>query len=113
MYGGSNDPNQCLANYTIIDEDYIYENSKSGNEGVNCSRRDSTANGTWTYNGSAVDCVSSSTIRCVTAQGSTTLNSVASRSTDWQNGIYKCCIEGSCISIRIYHKNAFNNLFTS
>ena len=111
MYGDSNDPNQCLANYTIIDEEYIYD--MSIDEGVNCSKRDSTANGTWAFNGSAVDCVSDSTIRCVTAQGSTTLYSVANQPTDWQNGIYKCCIEGSCISIRIYHNDAFNKLFTS
>ena len=112
MYGGSNDPNQCLANYTIIDEDYIYDSSKLGNKGVNCSRRDSTANGTWTFNGSAVDCVSHITRRCVIAQGSTILYSVGSISA-WPNGIYKCCIEGSCISIRVYQMNDFNNLFTS
>ena len=76
--------------------------------------RDSTANGTWTFNGSAVDCVSPSTIRCVTAQGSTTLYSVASSTycigkMEFTNAVLK----GAALVLEFIIMNAFNKLFTS
>ena len=81
----------------IIDE--------SASKGITCSRKDSTAaNGTWTHNGTEVDCDTIGPVRCTRQQpGSVTLytagpyNDVAV-----PEGDYTCCIDGLCISIRLW-----------
>ena len=108
-YGGSlfqEDSDQCLANYTIFNENHI--DTDHAKQGVNCSKRDSTAtDGTWTYetDGTVINCTDNTgEVFCERGPGSVTLY------TDfgccgwgpYLNGIYTCCIEGSCISIRVY-----------
>ena len=63
--------NQCLANYTIFNEDHIDiedNNDIDIGKGVNCSKRDSTdTDGTWTYetDGTVTNCTNKTgNIRC-------------------------------------------------
>ena len=101
------DSDQCLANYTIFNEDHIDD---SVNKGVICSKRNSTAtDGTWTNetDGTVINCTENTgEVRCKRGKGSVTLytafgcNGCPGR--PYPNGIYTCCIEGSCISIRVY-----------
>ena len=103
------DSDQCLANYTIFNEDHIDD---IASKGVNCSKRDSTAtDGTWTYNGSVVDC-STGHVRCETSPGSITLYTLFGGAFDrpYPDGNYTCCIEGSCISIRVYQSGDLINI---
>ena len=97
------DSEQCLANYTIFNEDHIDD---TANKGVNCSKRDSTAtDGTWTYNGTVINCTDSTgEVRCERGSGSVTLYTAfgCCGGKPYPNGVYTCCIEGSCISIRMY-----------
>ena len=96
---------QCLANYTIFNEDHIDD---IASKGVNCSKRDSTAtDGTWTYetDGTVINCTDNTgNIRCEREPGSVTLYTAygCCGGAPWPNGNYTCCIEGSCISIRVY-----------
>ena len=103
------DSNQCLANYTIFNEDRIDDTLS---QGVTCSRKNSTAtDGTWTYNGNIINCASGETSRCVRAPGSITIYTVEFGDPPRPNGIYTCCIEGLCIIIRIYHSNDLRVVF--
>ena len=109
------DSDQCLANYTIFNEDHIDD---SASKGVNCTKRDSTAtDGTWTYNGTVINCTDNTgEVRCEKGPGSVTLytafgcNGCPGR--PYPNGIYTCCIEGSCISIRVYQYDDLLKLFS-
>ena len=48
------DSDQCLPNYMTFNKDHIDDYASKG---VNCSKKNSKAtDGTWTYNGSVVDC---------------------------------------------------------
>ena len=107
------DSDQCLANYTIFNEDYIdidgniNEDNIDIRKGVNCSKRDSTAtDGTWTYEtgGSVVDCSANGKVRCEREPGSVTLYTAfgCCGGRPYPDGNYTCCIEGSCVSIRVY-----------
>ena len=104
------DSNQCLANYTIFNEVYI---DNTASEGVNCSKRDSTAtDGTWKYNGNVVDC-NTGHVHCETSPGSITLYTLFGESGNnrpYPDGNYTCCIEGSCISIRLYQSDDLRNI---
>ena len=105
MYQESN--NQCLANYTVISASLIDD---SPSKGITCSRKDSTATtGTWSLNGVAVDCSDTTgSVRCTRQQpGSVTLYTAGPyvNSNDdaaVPEGDYTCCIEGLCISIRLW-----------
>ena len=109
------DSDQCLANYTIFNEDHIDD---SASKGVNCSKRDSTAtDGTWAYEagGSVVNCDDNTgEVRCERGPGSVTLYTKYGCSgcgeAPYPNGIYTCCIERSCISIRVYQYDDLMNL---
>ncbi len=100
----SND--QCLASYTVVSASLIDD---SANEGITCSRKDSTAIATWTLDGTAVDCSDTTgPVRCTRQQsGSVTLYTVGPYSSSGDDtavpeGVYTCCIDGLCSSIRLW-----------
>ena len=79
----------------------------SASKGITCSRKDSTANGTWTLNGVELDCDTTGPIRCTRQQpGSVTLYTAGPYNnggdTAVPEGNYTCCIDGLCISIRLW-----------
>ena len=99
--------NQCLANYTVISASIIDD---SASKGITCSRKDSTAaNGTWTLDGVDVDCSNTTgPVRCTRQQpGSVTLYTAGPYDSSGDDvavpeGDYACCIDGLCISIRVW-----------
>ena len=98
--------NQCLANYTVVSASIIDD---SDSKGITCSRKDSTATGTWTHNGTEVDCSNTTgPVRCTGQQpGSVTLYTAGPYDSSGDDvavpeGIYTCCIEELCISIRLW-----------
>ena len=106
------DSDQCLANYTIFNEDHIDD---IASKGVNCSKRDSTAtDGTWTYEayGTVTNCSTNGKVRCERGPGSVTLYTAFGCCGDrpYPDGNYTCCIEGSCISIRVYQAGDLRNI---
>ena len=115
MYQESN--NQCLANYTVISASIIDD---SPSKGITCSRKDSTATtGTWSLNGVAVDCSDTTgPVRCTRQQhGSVTLYTAGPYNnggdTAVPEGDYTCCIEGLCISIRLWQFATIKTMFPS
>ena len=103
MFQESN--NQCLANYTVVSASIIDE---SASKGITCSRKDSTANGTWTLDGVEVDCSDTTgPVKCTRNQsGSVTLYTAGPYNDGGDSGVpegnYTCCIDGLCISIRLW-----------
>ena len=78
-------------------------------KGITCSRKDSTANGTWTLDGVEVDCSNTTgPVRCTRQQpGSVTLYTAGPYDSSGDDvavpeGNYTCCIDGLCISIRLW-----------
>ena len=104
-----NGADQCLANYTLLNENHIDDEASKG---ITCSMKNSTANGTWTYNNTVITCnQSEGDIHCVRPEpGSITLYTTFHQQ-PWSEGIHTCCIEGLCISVRIYQVDNFINLF--
>ena len=108
------DSNQCLANYTIFSENHIDD---SASKGVICSKRNSTAtNGTWTYEagGTVINSTDNTgEVRCERGPGSVTLYTAygCCGGAPYQDGNFTCCIEGSCISIRVYQQDELRSLF--
>ncbi len=98
--------NQCLANYTVISASIIDD---SASKGITCSRKDSTATGTWTLDGVEVDCEDiTGPVRCTRQQsGSVTLYTAGPYGSGGDDvavpeGDYTCCIDGLCTSIRLW-----------
>ena len=98
--------NQCLANYTVFSASII---DGSASKGITCSRKDSTGTGTWTHNGTMVDCSDTTEpVRCTRQQpGSVTLYTAGPYDSSGDDvavpeGNYTCCIDGLCISIRLW-----------
>ncbi len=95
---------QCLANYTVVSASII----DSAEKGITCSRKDSTATGTWTLDGDEVDCSDTTgPVRCTRQQpGSVTLYTAGPYNNGGDaavpEGNYTCCIDGLCISIRLW-----------
>ena len=108
VYQQSND--QCLANYTLISASIVDD---SPSKGITCSRKNSTATtGTWSLNGVELDCNDTTgPVRCIRQQpGSVTLYTAGPYSNFGDDaavpeGDYKCCIEGLCISIRLWQQH--------
>ena len=98
--------NQCLADYTVISASIIDESARKG---ITCSRKDSTATGTWTLDGAVVDCCNTTgPVRCTRQQpGSVTLYTAGpyyeGGDKEIPEGNYRCCIDGLCITIRLWH----------
>ena len=109
--------NQCLANYTLISASIIDD---SASKGITCSRKDSTTNGTWTLDGVEVDCSDTTgPVRCTRQQpGSVTLYTAGPYSCCSGNdvavpeGNYTCCIDGLCISIRLWQAPTVSSMFS-
>ena len=81
----------------------------SASKGITCSRKDSTATGTWTHNDTEVDCSDTTgPVRCTRQQpGSVTLYTSGPYDSNGDDtavpeGNYTCCIDGLCISIRLW-----------
>ena len=97
--------NQCLANYTVVSASIIDD---SASKGITCSRKDSTANGTWTLDGFEVDCSNTTgPVRCTRQQpGSVTLYTAGPYNNGDDEAVpegnYTCCIDGLCTSIRLW-----------
>ena len=109
-----NGDDQCLANNTVINADLI----NGSNTGITCSRNNSMSmDGIWRYedNDTAVDCSDNTgPVHCVRDQpGSVTLyTQLTDPNIDlWLEGNYTCCIEGLCVSIRLYQEDIFEDLF--
>ena len=104
--------NQCLANYTVVSANIIDD---SASKGITCSRKDSTATGTWTLDGDQVDCSNvNGPVRCTRQQpGSVTLYTAGPYNnggdTAVPEGDYTCCIDGLCISIRLWQFATIQN----
>ncbi len=104
---------QCLGNHTAINANLI--NNNITDKGISCSRKDSVSmDGEWMYDGSTIDCSNNNTtpVRCVEQAGSITLYTQFDvESTDpFPDGTYTCCIEGLCISIRLYEEDTFTDI---
>ena len=108
---------QCLANYTVVSASIIDD---SASKGITCSRKDSTATGTWTLNGVEVDCSSDTTrlVRCTRQQpGSVTLYIAGTYDSKGDDvavpeGNYTCCIDGLCISIRLWQFDTVGSMLS-
>ena len=79
----------------------------SASKGIICSRKDSTAIGTWTLDGVDVVCDTTGPVRCTRQQpGSVTLYTAGPYNnggdTAVPEGNYTCCVDGLCISIRLW-----------
>ncbi len=103
---------QCLGNHTAINANLI---NGDADKGITCSRKDSVSmDGVWTYeNGSIIDCSNNNApVRCVEQSGSVILYAqFDDQSNDpFPDGTYTCCIEGLCISIRLYQEDTFNDI---
>ena len=93
------DNKQCLANYTVVSASIIDGNATKG---ITCSRKDSTAIGTWTHSADQheIKC-DEGQVRCIKESGSVTLYTVEP-SKGITETIYTCCIDGLCTSIRLW-----------
>ena len=91
----------------------------SANKGITCSRKDSTAaNGTWTLDGTEVNCSNTiGPVRCTRQQpGSVTLYTPGPYDSSGDDvavpeGNYTCCIDGLCISIRLWQFATVSSMF--
>ena len=90
----------------------------SASKGITCSRKDSTAaNGTWTHNGTEVDCSDTTgPVRCTRQQpGSVTLYTAGPYNNGDDEAVpegdYTCCIDGLCISIRLWQFATVSSMF--
>ena len=90
----------------------------SASKGITCSRKDSTATGTWTLDGVEVDCSDTTgPVRCTRQQpGSVTLYTAGlynnGGDTAVPEGDYTCCIDGLCISIRLWQFATISSMFS-
>ena len=107
--------NQCLASYTVVSASIIDD---SASKGITCSRKDSTANGTWTLDDVEVDCSDTTgPVRCTRQQpGSVTLYTAGPYDSSGDDvavpeGNYTCCIDGLCISIRLWQFARVSTMF--
>ena len=107
--------NQCLANNTVVSASII---DNSASKGITCCRKDSTATGTWTHNGVEVECSDTTgPVKCTIHQsGSVTLYTAGPYNNGGDDvavpeGIYTCCIDGLCISIRLWQFATVSSMF--
>ena len=102
--------NTCYGNNTVFNENYVDDGPESG---ITCFRTGSTSTaGTLTnFLGDDVAC-DNGVVRCVPGNGSLTVYTQGDFASH-RNGIYTWCIDGVCISTRIYTGPAYNNLFDS
>ena len=102
--------NTCYGNNTVFNENYVDDGPESG---ITCFRRGSTSTaGTLTnFVGDDVAC-DTGVVRCEPGSGSLIVYTQGSFYSI-RNGMYTCCIDGLCISTRIYTNSQYNMLFDS
>ena len=98
----------CYGNNTVFNDNDVDDNSESG---ITCFVRGSTSTaGTLTnFFGATVGC-GGGVVRCVPGSGSLTVYTTEGFSS-FRSGMYTCCIDGVCISTRIYIESDYNDLF--
>ena len=101
--------NTCYGNNTVFNEDTIDDGPESG---VTCFRRGSTSTAGTLMNpaGNIVNC-GNGPIHCETGNGSLTVYTEGSFGNGDRNGMYTCCIDGRCISVRIFRREEYDDLF--
>ena len=101
--------NTCYGNNTVFNENDV----DTPESGITCFRRGSTSTaGTlMNFNGDNVAC-DAGAVQCVPGSGSLTVYAQGNFNSG-RNGMYTCCIDGLCISTRIYVEDDYNNLFDS
>ena len=100
--------NTCYGSNTVFNEDTIDDGPESG---VTCFRRGSTSTA-GTLMDPAEDIVScdDNPIRCKTGSGSLTVYTGGGFG-NGDNGMYTCCIDERCISVRIFRRQEYEDLF--
>ena len=98
----------CYGNNTVFNEDNVDDGPDSG---ITCFRRGSTSMAiTLTdFLGEDIGC-GNGVVRCVPGSGSLIVYTQGSFSSG-RSGMYTCCIDGLCISTRIYTNSLYNDLF--
>ena len=86
-------------------------------KGITCSRKDSTATGTWTHDGVEVNCDTTGPVRCTRQYpGSVTLYTAGpyynGGDVAVQDGNYMCCIDELCTSIRLWQFATVANMLS-
>ena len=101
--------NTCYGNNTVFNENDV----DTPDSGITCVIRGSTSTaGTLTnFLGYDVAC-DSGVVRCVPGSGFLIVYT-QSNFNSARNGMYTCCIDGLCISTRIYFETDYNDLFDS
>ena len=101
--------NTCYGNNTVFNENTIDDGLESG---ITCFRRGSTSTaGTlMDPDGDIVNC-GNNPIRCMTGIGSLTVYTEGNFGNGDRNGMYTCCIDGLCISVRIFRDQDYDDLF--
>ena len=96
--------NSCYGNNTVFKEEDINNGPSSG---FTCFRRQSMSKASTLINkkGKNVPC-DSGTLRCMNGSGFLTIYTQGNFIND---GMYTCCIDGLCISARIYRNNEYTN----
>ena len=90
----------------------------SASKGITCSRKGSTATGTWTLDGTEVDCSDTTgPVRCTRQQpGSVTMYTAGPYSnggdTAVPEGNYTCCIDELCTSIRLWQSATIQTMLS-
>ena len=100
--------NICYGNNTVFNKADVVDGPESG---ITCFRRGSTSTaGTLTnFLEENVGC-DSGVVRCVIGSGFLTIF-VLPNFGSGRNGIYTCCIDGVCISTRIFTQSEYFDLF--
>ena len=102
--------NTCYGNNTVFNKEDIDSGAESG---IKCIRKgsESTAGILKCPNGRKVYC-DSGVIRCEIGKGFLIFFTLPGFPST-KNGKYTCCIDGSCISARIFTNNAYNAFLDS
>ena len=98
----------CYGNNTVFNEDNVDDGPDSG---ITCFRRGSTSMAITLTNflGEDIGC-GGGVVRCVPGNGSLIVYTLEIFSSG-RSGMYTCCIDGVCISTRIYTNSLYNDLF--
>ena len=99
--------NTCFGNNTVFNDEYV----RDVGSGITCFRRGSMSTSVNLKNktGGNVSC-NEGTVRCMPGGGSLTIYTQAGFQ---RNGMYTCCIDGLCISMRILQSEKYNELLDS
>ena len=100
----------CYGDNTVFNENDVDNGPESG---ITCFRRGSTSTEyTLTnFNGDNVAC-DAGVVQCVPGNGFLIVYTQGNFNSG-RSGMYTCCIDGKCISTRIYVEDDYNDLFDS